>query len=375
VERIRIPYSAENNFTFFKLSVNAHNLATSSQKYALVVTGCGLAESVSSSPTLVPSETPSASSSPTSQLSEIVLDHLESKFEGNVDQNGFITLTTIYNATENVGTDYRLGLSDGDNCDEPKPAFVELSGQTVSTEGNDEGFQFIETHKEINVGMVESKDGNTASFCEMIHVESDSGKVINEERVKYTLTANPENGEFTFGSVTLNDSEDVTVEPLDIYPSAQVKHSRCDDGGEEPLKPGDVLCLSFSVDEAELEVTDIDRLDIELENNNFFKWQAITDGGIVDDGNLLTKKCVGGSCEVEIMINTWLVGNIPDDQDTAVLKLDGRAIISKEGKAYDDSANNEFAISVNLLNTDCTDESLLDGMGGLVSLIARNLNL
>ena len=239
---------------------------------------------------------------------------------------------------------------------------------------NEDEFMLVKSPKQINVTLVEGKEGQTASFCEMIQVKSDSGKVINEERVKYTLTANPENGEFNF-EATVNDSEDVTVEPLDIYPNTTIDVNRCDEDGEDPLKPGDVLCLSFSVDEAELEVTDIDRLDIELENVNIFKWQAITVGGNVDDDGFVSKKCNQGSCEVEIRITTWLVDYIPEGQNSAVLLGDGRAIISRDDKAYDASAGSAFAISVNLLNTNCDEESLLDGMGGLLSLIARNLNL
>lgn len=52
-------------------------------------------------------------------------------------------------------------------------------------------------------------------------------------------------------------------------------------------------------------------------------------------------------------------------------------MISRNGKAYDASEGNEFEISVKLLKTKCEEEEnpLLDGMGGLLSLIARNLNL
>lgn len=57
----------------------------------------------------------------------------------------------------------------------------------------------------INTKMVESEDNCTAFFCEALQVKFESNKTIHEVRVKYTLTANPENGQFDFqATVTIS---------------------------------------------------------------------------------------------------------------------------------------------------------------------------
>lgn len=248
-----------------------------------------------------------------------------------------------------------------------------LMNDTYTTYSTDEDeFKWLKSPKQINAAMVEGENNHTAYFCEIIQVKLDSGMTINEVRVKYTLKADPTNGQFEF-QATVNDSEDV-VETLEIYPDATVTYTRCD--GERPLKQGEKLCLRFSVSEEGLEVTDINELKIELENVDTFRWTAIESGEEADKG-IVEKNCSNGGCTVEILMFTEIFEYISDDVNTATLKGEGKAIISRNDKAYDDAEGNAFEISVELLKSDCDEEMnlLLDGAGGLLSLIARNMNL
>jgi len=328
---------------------------------------------LTTSPSMIPSEMPSLNPSLSLGLQEIFMEHVESEFEGVVDDDGLISLTTIYKTSAFIGDDYKLELSEGEDCSGDKPEFViPHTNSSYLSQEEEDGFQFVESVKKINATMVESEEGYTAFFCETLQVKSESNLIINEVNVKYTLTANPENGQFDF-QATVNDSEDV-VETLEIYPDAEVTHSRCDEYGDNPLKPGQVLCLEFSVDETELEVTNIDRLTLTLQGVDTFIFKAIEAGN--EHGGIVTKRCDQGACRVEIYMFKEIFDHfLPESQGTATLEGDGKAIISRGGKDYDASEGNEFEISVNLLNSDCSEESLLDGMGGLLSLIARNLNL
>jgi len=229
--------------------------------------------------------------------------------------------------------------------------------------------------------MVEGENDYTALFCEAIQVwssEPDSGgKVINEVRVKYTLIADPTNGQFTFNSVTLNDSQDIS-QTLEIYPDATIDVKQCD--GESALELGDVLCLKFTLSDQNLQdglsIADIDELSLSLQGVLGFSLPAITEGGTEMDTELVTKKCPDGACEVNIFMFKDIFDRIPDDEDTATLEVEGRAKISRSGKNYDDAEGNDFVISVDLVNSGCEEEgSLLDDMGGLFSLIAGKFNL
>lgn len=78
-------------------------------------------------------------------------------------------------------------------------------------------------------------------------------------------------------------------------------------------------------------------------------------------------------CTVKILVVQQIFWGFPDDEETATLEGEGKAIISMNGKANDSSDGSEFKIPVNLYRNNCDEVD--SPFGGIFSLIARNFKL
>lgn len=290
--------------------------------------------------------------------SELYVDELEG--------DGSIFLISFYFASLNIRED-NLSLIVTDCSGGDFPEFIIYEHLYVSESDDDDADdREIETLKLINIGAIEAYDDHTAYFCEKLEVRSESGRVIIRREANFTLTADPDNGSFSFGFDA--SDEGGIVETQDIYPNAQINVQRCDE--YETLDQGNTLCLEFSVPDEGLGVSDIPELSFSYVENPQFNYVVIGDFELPQ--GIVTKICNDGTCKVEVLIVEGIYDGFPDGSQTAAVQGTGRALVFGSGK--NDASDKGFEISVDLsMKNDCDGE--VGPLGGISSFITGILKL